>query len=62
MHRPTVDCAEIQLDLLDDAVVPAVAALPVRRKAGAAALTCSGFFEPIIPGGRLGWGWVDVAA
>jgi len=27
-----------------------------------ASLTCSGFFEPIIPGGRLGWGWVDVAA
>ena len=25
-------------------------------------LTCSGFFEPIIPGGRLGWGWGDVAA
>jgi hypothetical protein len=25
-------------------------------------MTCSGLFEPIIPGGRLGWGGVDVAA
>ena len=25
-------------------------------------MTCSGFFEPFIPGGRLGWGAVDVAA
>jgi hypothetical protein len=25
-------------------------------------LACSGFFEPIIPGGWLGWGWGDVAA
>jgi hypothetical protein len=25
-------------------------------------VTCPGFFEPIIPGGPLGWGWGDVAA
>lgn len=36
MHRPAVACPENQLDLLGDAVVPAVA-LPVRRKAGIAA-------------------------
>ena len=27
-----------------------------------AGVTCSGIFDPIIPGRRLGWGWVDVAA
>jgi hypothetical protein len=25
-------------------------------------VTCPVFFEPIIPGRRLGWGWGDVAA
>jgi ParB family chromosome partitioning protein len=36
MHRPAVNCPENQLDLLGDAVVPAVAQ-PLRRKSGTAA-------------------------
>jgi len=28
----------------------------------AVAMTCPWFFEPFIPGGRLGWRWGDVGA